>query len=401
MSKRSEPRIRFATARSRSTRRSPIASARFASSSRTSETARTSSCSPPGATASPRSCSRVRQDLRRQGVLSRPGRPDDDADEGEARREARADDPRGHRLPALPRARAALASFAACGSRRRSRSTRRTVALVRLRAGRAPEDVDATLERLLSCPASWLPSASASSRSCSTSSRKSSRSTRPSELMRAVFQAQPEVAHVYLGSRRHMMGAIFNDENEPFWRSAKQVQLGPIRPELFAPFIAERFRSTGGASAGRPSSRPRADRRPSVRDAGARYFTWEATPGADGHPRTWRRARGRAALGARALLTHLGGASAGSGSCSRRCRRAGHPYSRTTAAAPPAAGDERAEGPRCVRRSSSASARTARTHRRAVPRRWIERTPELGSLIQSSSAISAAALAAPSDSTGR
>jgi hypothetical protein len=42
-----------------------------------------------------------------------------------------------------------------------------------------------------------------------------------------------------------MMRAIFNDENEPFWRSAKQVELGVIRPDLFAPFIAERFRSTG------------------------------------------------------------------------------------------------------------------------------------------------------------
>ena len=33
------------------------------------------------------------------------------------------------------------------------------------------------------------------------------------KLMRSVFQEQPDVAHVYLGSKRHMMRRIFNDEN--------------------------------------------------------------------------------------------------------------------------------------------------------------------------------------------
>ncbi len=63
--------------------------------------------------------------------------------------------------------------------------------------------------------------------------------------MRAVFQAQPDVAHVYLGSRRHMMRRLFNDEQEPFWRSAKQIELGVIAPELFVPFLRERFEATG------------------------------------------------------------------------------------------------------------------------------------------------------------
>jgi hypothetical protein len=86
------------------------------------------------------------------------------------------------------------------------------------------------------------------------------------------------VAHVYLGSKRHMMRSIFNDENEPFWRSAKQVELGVIRPDLFAPFIAERFRSTGKRiddeavetvlekTAGHPYATQELC-----------YFTWEAT----------------------------------------------------------------------------------------------------------------------------
>lgn len=63
-------------------------------------------------------------------------------------------------------------------------------------------------------------------------------------LMRSVFQEQPEVAHVYLGSKRHMMQRIFNDENEPFWRSAKLLELGVIPPPAFAKFIRGRFEQT-------------------------------------------------------------------------------------------------------------------------------------------------------------
>ncbi len=63
-------------------------------------------------------------------------------------------------------------------------------------------------------------------------------------LLRSVFQEQPDVAHVYLGSKRHMMERIFNDENEPFWRSAKQIELGVIPPTAFARFIRTRFEQT-------------------------------------------------------------------------------------------------------------------------------------------------------------
>ena len=65
------------------------------------------------------------------------------------------------------------------------------------------------------------------------------------KLMRSVFQEQPEVAHIYLGSKRHMMRQIFNDENEPFWRSAKQTELDVIPPDLFAPYAHARFEKTG------------------------------------------------------------------------------------------------------------------------------------------------------------
>ena len=46
--------------------------------------------------------------------------------------------------------------------------------------GRAPADVDATVERLLTLPGELAADRGASSRSCSTSSRRSSRSTRTS-----------------------------------------------------------------------------------------------------------------------------------------------------------------------------------------------------------------------------
>jgi hypothetical protein len=65
------------------------------------------------------------------------------------------------------------------------------------------------------------------------------------KLMRSVFQEQPEVAHIYLGSKRHMMRRIFNDENEPFWRSAKQTELDVIPADLFAPYALARFEETG------------------------------------------------------------------------------------------------------------------------------------------------------------
>lgn len=65
------------------------------------------------------------------------------------------------------------------------------------------------------------------------------------KLLRSVFQEQPEVAHIYLGSKRHMMERIFSDENEPFWRSAKRMELGPIPPAQFKPFIVAGFRKNG------------------------------------------------------------------------------------------------------------------------------------------------------------
>ena len=63
-------------------------------------------------------------------------------------------------------------------------------------------------------------------------------------LMRAIFQTQPEVGHVYLGSKRHVLDEIFNDKNEPFWRSAKRIEIGLIPAAKFEPFITQQFART-------------------------------------------------------------------------------------------------------------------------------------------------------------
>ena len=115
-------------------------------------------------------------------------------------------------------------------------------------AGHASEDVDATLERILELPAEL---AAERKRPVALVFDEFQEvleiDPRLPALMRATFQAQQDVAHVYLGSKRTMMERLFNDENEPFWRSAKQVELGPIPRRPFERFIRERFASTGKA----------------------------------------------------------------------------------------------------------------------------------------------------------
>jgi hypothetical protein len=77
------------------------------------------------------------------------------------------------------------------------------------------------------------------------------------------------------------MQRIFNDENEPFWRSAKTIELGPIDPVAFAPFLVDRFHATGKAIApeavagvlGHTDGHPYATQQ-------LCYFLWERT--ADG-----------------------------------------------------------------------------------------------------------------------
>ena len=147
-------------------------------------------------------------------------------------------------------------------------------------AGRRPADVDATLERLLE-----LPGQLAAERDRKVAlvldEFQEIVDIDPNlpKLMRSVFQEQPEVAHVYLGSKRHMMERIFNDENEPFWRSAKRMELDVIAPPLFRPFIQEQLARTGKTID--PAVLDRLLDVTGGHPYGTQelcYFLWEATP---------------------------------------------------------------------------------------------------------------------------
>ena len=111
--------------------------------------------------------------------------------------------------------------------------------------GHSSEDIDATIEHLLELPAEL---GAERSKRVAVVFDEFQEIVRIDPdllpLMRSIFQEQPDVAHVYLGSKRHMMEQIFNDANEPFWRSAKQMELGVIPPTQFATFIRKRFAET-------------------------------------------------------------------------------------------------------------------------------------------------------------
>jgi hypothetical protein len=115
-------------------------------------------------------------------------------------------------------------------------------------AGRRRADIDDTIERLLELPAELaIERARRVVLVFDEFQEIVSLDKRFPNLMRSVFQTQPEVGHVYLGSKRQILEGIFNDRNEPFWRSAKRLELGAIVPAEFAPFIRARFAETGRA----------------------------------------------------------------------------------------------------------------------------------------------------------
>jgi hypothetical protein len=152
---------------------------------------------------------------------------------------------------------------------------------------RRAADIDATLERLLALPAELGAARGRRVALVLDEFQEIVEIDRDlPKLMRSVFQTQPEVAHVYLGSRRHVMKRIFNDENEPFWRSAKAVELGPIEPVRFADFLIERFAGTDRALVA-DTARDLVERtggHPYATQELA-YFTWEQTaPGATAGP---------------------------------------------------------------------------------------------------------------------
>ncbi len=146
--------------------------------------------------------------------------------------------------------------------------------------GRRGADVDATLERLLQLPAE-LGGAGKRRTALVMDEFQEIVEVDPSLplLMRSVFQEQPDVAHVYLGSKRHVMEEIFSDANKAFWRSAKSIELGTIAPEAFAPFIVERFEGTGrGADEGAVAELLEITGGHPYATQELAYFLWEQVP---------------------------------------------------------------------------------------------------------------------------
>jgi uncharacterized protein len=141
-------------------------------------------------------------------------------------------------------------------------------------------DIDATLERLLELPAE-LGGARGRRTALVIDEFQEIVDIDPAlpKLLRAVFQRQPEVSHVYLGSKRHVMERIFSDANEPFWRSAKLVELEPIPTVPFANFIESRFRASGReADPGAVAALLRLTGGHPYATQELSYFLWQQTP---------------------------------------------------------------------------------------------------------------------------
>lgn len=62
--------------------------------------------------------------------------------------------------------------------------------------------------------------------------------------LRSVIQHQPEVAYVFLGSRKHLIRSMFLDQSRPLYRAGTHYPLGPIAAEHWIPYIRTRFRKT-------------------------------------------------------------------------------------------------------------------------------------------------------------
>jgi len=63
-------------------------------------------------------------------------------------------------------------------------------------------------------------------------------------LLRATIQSQEHVAYAFLGSRQHLMTRVFTDRNQPLYRAARPLPLGPIPAPEFAAFLRRGFEST-------------------------------------------------------------------------------------------------------------------------------------------------------------
>lgn len=106
-------------------------------------------------------------------------------------------------------------------------------------------------------------------------------------MMRSIFQQQSDVAHVYLGSRHHLMQQTFFGKNQPLYRSAMPVPLNPISSHDFGIFIRERFESAGMSISDAAVDRILALTGGHPNDTQELcYFTWEEARASGSNPGT-------------------------------------------------------------------------------------------------------------------
>lgn len=64
-------------------------------------------------------------------------------------------------------------------------------------------------------------------------------------LLRSKIQKCKQTQFIFCGSKRHMMGNMFNSPSKPFYQSAITMGLEPINMETYIKFALEKFRACG------------------------------------------------------------------------------------------------------------------------------------------------------------
>lgn len=65
------------------------------------------------------------------------------------------------------------------------------------------------------------------------------------KIFRTVIQQQSKVSYVFSGSKQHVLKAMINQKNRPFYRQLRSMSIGPISIEQFSPFIKKSFLKVG------------------------------------------------------------------------------------------------------------------------------------------------------------
>jgi uncharacterized protein len=63
--------------------------------------------------------------------------------------------------------------------------------------------------------------------------------------LRSIIQKHPQVAYLFLGSRRHLIQKMFMDKSRPLYRAGGHYPLGTISEKHWTPFIRNHFKATG------------------------------------------------------------------------------------------------------------------------------------------------------------